>query len=54
MYAYNSYLCTYDLYCAVHVLFLMRADPLQGQVGGVWALEFESFLGPVKWHRAKR
>jgi hypothetical protein len=24
---------------------------LRGQVGGVWALEFESFLGPVKWLR---
>ncbi len=21
-------------------------------MGGGWALEFESFLGPVKWHRA--
>jgi hypothetical protein len=35
-------------------MFLMRADPLrvQGQVGGGWALEFETFLGPVKCHRA--
>jgi hypothetical protein len=32
----------------------MRAYPLQGQVGGGWALEIESFLGPVKWHRADR
>ncbi len=24
------------------------------QVGGDWALEIESFLGPVKWHRADR
>jgi hypothetical protein len=32
----------------------MRAYPLLGQVGGDWALEFESFLGPVKWHRADR
>jgi hypothetical protein len=31
----------------------MRAYPLLGQVGGGWALEFESFLGPVKWHRAE-
>jgi hypothetical protein len=23
-------------------------------VGGGWALEFSSFLGPVKWHRADR
>jgi hypothetical protein len=24
----------------------MRADPLRGQVGGGWALEIETFLGP--------
>jgi hypothetical protein len=24
--------------------FLMRADPLRGQVGGGWALEVEAFL----------
>ncbi len=35
-------------------MFLMRADTLRGQVGGDWALEMESFLGPVKWHRAAR
>jgi len=29
-------------------MFLMRADTLHGQVGGGWALEMESFLGPVK------
>jgi hypothetical protein len=33
-------------------MFWMRAYPLRGQVGGGWALEFERFLGPVKWHRA--
>ncbi len=27
----------------------MRAYPLLGEVGGVWALEFPSFLGP-KWN----
>jgi hypothetical protein len=32
----------------------MRADPLRGQVGGGWALEIDSFLDPVKWHRAGR
>jgi hypothetical protein len=32
----------------------MRAYPLGGEVGGGLALEFESFLGPVKWHRADR
>jgi hypothetical protein len=35
-------------------MFWMRAYPLEGKVGGGWALEFESFLGPVKWHRADR
>jgi hypothetical protein len=43
-----SYLCTYDLY-GPYVMFLMRADPLLGQVGGGWALEIETFLVPVKW-----
>jgi hypothetical protein len=52
----NSYSCTYDLYGPVRnvFFFLMRADTLRGQVGGRWALEIESFLGPVKWHRADR
>jgi hypothetical protein len=35
-------------------MLLMRADTLRGQVEGVWALEMESFLGPVKWHRDVR
>ena len=35
-------------------MFLMRADPLRGPVRWGWALEIESFLGPVKWHRADR
>ncbi len=33
-------------------MFLKRADPLQGQVGGGWTLEIETFLGPAKWRRA--
>ncbi len=41
----NNYLCTYDLYSPVHNVW-MRAYPLRGEVGGGWALEFESFLGP--------
>jgi hypothetical protein len=52
MTSYN-YLCTCDLYSPVHIVW-MRAYPLRGEVGGGWALEFESFLGPVKWHRADR
>ncbi len=35
-------------------MFWMRAYPLRGELGGGWALEFESFLGPEKWHRADR
>jgi hypothetical protein len=35
-------------------MFLMRADLLRWQVGGGWALDIESFLGPVKWYRADR
>jgi hypothetical protein len=35
-------------------MFMMRADPLRGQVGGGWALEIETFLGPAKWRRAVR
>jgi hypothetical protein len=32
------------------VMLWMRADPLREQVGEVWALEIDTFLGPVKWH----
>jgi hypothetical protein len=35
-------------------MFWLRAYPLCGEVGGGWALEFPSFLGPVKWERADR
>jgi hypothetical protein len=31
-----------------------RSTIKAGQVRGGWALEIESFLGPVKWHRADR
>ncbi len=37
------YLCTYDLYSPVHNVLGMRANPLRGEVGGGWALEFEPF-----------
>jgi hypothetical protein len=33
---------------AQYLMLLMRANPLRGQVG------VETFLGPVKWHRAVR
>jgi hypothetical protein len=42
------------IYTAPYVMFWMRADQLRGQVRGGWALEIETFLGPVKWHRAVR
>jgi hypothetical protein len=35
-------------------MVLMRADTLCGPVGEGWALEIESFLGPVNWHPADR
>ncbi len=35
-------------------VLLMRANTLRGQVRGGWALEIETFLVPVKWHRAVR
>jgi hypothetical protein len=35
-------------------MFWMRAYPSLGEVGGDRALEFSSFLGPMKWHRADR
>jgi hypothetical protein len=33
-------------------MFWMGEYTLRGEVGGGWALEFPSFLGPVKWERA--
>jgi hypothetical protein len=35
------------IYTAMCIMFWMRPYPFQGQVGQGWALEFESFLGPV-------
>jgi hypothetical protein len=42
---------TYEpmIYTALCIMFLMPAYPLLRQVGGGWALELSSFLGP-KWH----
>jgi hypothetical protein len=36
------------IYTAPFIMFLMHADPLRGKVGGGWALEIETFLGPKK------
>jgi hypothetical protein len=41
------------IYTATCIMFWMRAYPIRGEVGGGWALEFES-LGYVEWHRADR
>jgi hypothetical protein len=38
------------IYMAPYVILLIRAIPL-GKVGRGWALEIETFLGLVKWHR---
>jgi hypothetical protein len=42
------------IYTALCIMFWMPAYSLEGQVGGGWALEIESFLSAVKWHRADR
>jgi hypothetical protein len=34
------------IYTAPYVMFLICADQLRGQVGGGWALEIETLLGP--------
>ncbi len=54
VYSYQVELAIYGpmIYTAPYVTLLMRANPLRGQVGGDWALEIDTFLGPVKWHRA--
>ncbi len=50
----NIAIYTPKIYTAPCVMFLMRADTYERQVGEGWALEIESFLGSVKWHRADR
>ena len=42
------------IYTGPCIMFWRRGYTLRGEVGGGWALEFLSFLGPVKWHRADR
>jgi hypothetical protein len=48
-----NYLCTYDLYSPKHNVLDACISITRGSGRG-WALEFSNFLGPVKWHRAKR
>ncbi len=47
---YNYSIYAPMIYTALFIMFWMRAYPLQGQVGGGWALKFNIFFGPVKWH----
>jgi hypothetical protein len=49
-----NYFCTYDLNRPLENNVLDACILVRGQVGGGWALEFESFLVPVKRHRADR
>ncbi len=42
------------IYTRPCIMFWRRGYTLRGEFGGGWALEFPSFLGPVKWHRADR
>ncbi len=42
------------IYMAPYIMPLMRENPSRGQVGGDWALEINTFLGPVKWQQAVR
>ncbi len=42
------------IYTRPCIMFWRSGYTLRGEVGGGWALEFPSFLGPVKWHRADR
>ncbi len=50
---FNSYYAPM-IYTAPFVMLLMRAASITWASGRGWALEIESFLGPVKWHRAYR
>jgi hypothetical protein len=42
------------IYTRPCIMFWRRGYTLCGEVGRCWALEFPSFLGPVKWQRADR
>ncbi len=49
----HSYLWTYDLYGPVRNAS-DAGKSITRAVGGGWALEIETFLGPAKWRRAVR
>jgi hypothetical protein len=40
---YSSYIYAPMIYTALYIMFWMRADLLQGQEGGGWDLEIETF-----------
>ncbi len=42
------------IYTAVCNAFDSGSIHYEGKWEGGWALEIETFLGPVKWHRADR
>ncbi len=44
----------YTAPCIMFWMHILHTYPLRGEVGGGWALEFSSFLGPLKWHQADR
>jgi hypothetical protein len=46
--AYTKAIYAPMIYTALYIMVLMQAGPLLGQVGGDFALEIETFLGPVK------
>ncbi len=37
------------IYTSPCIMFWRRGYTLRGELGGGWALEFPSFLGPLKW-----
>jgi hypothetical protein len=47
-------ICTFDLYGPVRNAFDAGSIYYEGKWEGGWALEIDTFLGPVKWHRADR
>ena len=54
LHEYKITIYAHVIYTALCIMFWMGAYTLRGEVGGGWALEFPSFLGPVKWERADR
>jgi hypothetical protein len=54
-YIYNILFTLIESYVAQNnCCFRCGRHPLRGEVGGGWALEIMTFLGPVQWQRAER